>query len=97
MTKPKRKGCLAMGNASEKPQHLASKLLAIRQRLGLSQSQLLANLGATCLPLGLANTKREHAFSCSLMRRLRVRVEVLIDDDKELKLPKNELLDLPNV
>ena len=36
-----------MGNPRPRPRRMASKLLAIRERLGLSQSQMLARLGLT--------------------------------------------------
>ena len=79
--------------ARYKPEHLASKLLAIRQRLGLSQSQIASLLELnvkrpTSRVSEYENSVREPHL-CLLLnyaRLIGVTVDVLIDDS--LNLPK---------
>ena len=80
-----------MGVQRERPQHLAAKLLAIRQRMNASQSQLIARLGRD-LSTARISEYESGARIPSLLTLLayakagRIRVEVLIDDS--LSLPK---------
>jgi len=74
----------------QRPKHLASKLLAIRKRLNLSQSQMALRLD---IKVGTAriseweNGVREPDLFVLLRyaRLLNVRMEILVDD--KLKLP----------
>lgn len=82
-----------MGSARSKPDRLSEKLLAIRERLGLSQNEMIARLG-----LGDELTQarisayergvREPSLTALLRyaRAANVYVEALIDD--EIELPK---------
>ena len=78
-----------MGTSRAKPQHLAAKLLAIRQRLGLSQSELIARLKCD-LSTARISEYESGARVPSLLTLLsyskvgRVRLEVLIDDARSL-------------
>lgn len=82
-----------MGHARRpQPARLAEKLLQIRQRLGLSQSQMLQRLGDTKTRLhaphisGYESGKREPPLIVLLRyaQAANVPVEVLIDDEQEL-------------
>lgn len=82
-----------MGSARRPvPAHLAEKLLQVRQRLGLSQSQMLRSLGDTKTKIHAAHLseyesgKREPPLTVLLQyaRAAGVPVEVLIDDEYEL-------------
>ena len=74
------------------PERLAEKLLQIRQRLGLSQSQMLKALGDTKARVhaphisGYESGKREPPLTVLLQyaRAAGVPVEVLIDDEQDL-------------
>jgi transcriptional regulator with XRE-family HTH domain len=72
-----------------KPKHLAAKLLAIRQRLGVSQSEMVRLLN-THLTSARISEYESGAREPSLMtvlaysRAARVRVERIIDDDLDL-------------
>ena len=77
-----------------KPQHLPRKLLAIRQRLQASQSGMAKLLGNKVSPARLS--EYEHGIRepdlFMLLRYAqvsRVRLEALIDDERELTFPKN--------
>ena len=75
----------------QKPEHLATKLLAIRQQLGLSQSQLATGLqfdkGAARISEYESGVREPRLTLLLRYARLAgVCVDVLIDDD--LKLPK---------
>src|SRR5690349_24068758 len=85
-----------MGNPRPRPQRLASKLLTIRERLGLSQSQMLARLGLEDnMHYGrisqYENDEREPALATllSYAHVAGVHLEDIVDDDLELpaKLP----------
>jgi transcriptional regulator with XRE-family HTH domain len=82
-----------MGSARRPtPARLAEKLLQIRLRLGLSQSQMLRSLGDTGTKLhaphlsGFESGKREPSLTVLLQyaRTAGVPVEVLIDDEQDL-------------
>src|SRR2546421_6349052 len=82
-----------MGSARRPtPARLAEKLLQIRLRLGLSQSQMLKQLGDTKTRIhaphisGYESGKREPPLTVLLQyaRAAGVPVEVLIDDDQDL-------------
>jgi transcriptional regulator with XRE-family HTH domain len=78
-----------MGHSHQKPEHLSAKLLAVRQNLKLSQSELIAKLGRD-LSTGRISEYESGTRIPSLLTLLayskvaRVRVEVLIDDKLEL-------------
>jgi transcriptional regulator with XRE-family HTH domain len=85
-----------MGNARQKPERLAEKLLQVRDALGLSQSELLRRLGVEDLityhQISRYETgNREPPLKILLQyaRTAGVYVEDLIDDDLDLpeKLP----------
>ena len=83
-----------MGNPRRKPEKLPAKLLAIRQKLGVSQSQM-----ATLLELETGYPriseyeigKREPDLIILLRytKLARVSIDVLANDSLELKFPKN--------
>lgn len=82
-----------MGSARRPaPARLAEKLLQIRQRLGLSQSQMLKSLGETRTKIHAAHLseyesgKREPPLTVLLQyaKAASVPVELLIDDDQDL-------------
>ena len=78
-----------MGVPRERPEHLAAKLLAIRQRMNMSQSQLIARLGRDLTTARISEYETGSRVP-SLLTLLvyakvaRVRVEILIDDKLEL-------------
>ena len=72
-----------------KPEHLTEKLLAIRQELEASQSEMSALLGHYITPARVSECERgirepNLMVLLSYARLARVEVEVLIDDKKEL-------------
>jgi len=78
-----------MGHSRQKPQHLSAKLLAIRQKLKLSQSQLIARLGRDLSTSRISEYESGTRIPSLLTllayaRVARVRVEVLIDDKLDL-------------
>jgi transcriptional regulator with XRE-family HTH domain len=82
-----------MGHARRpQPARLAEKLLQIRQRLGLSQSQMLQRLGDTKTRLhaphisGYESGKREPPLIVLLRyaQAAGVPVELLIDDERDM-------------
>lgn len=82
-----------MGSARRPtPVRLAEKLLQVRLRLGLSQSQMLRSLGDTGTKIhaphlsGYESGRREPPLMVLLQyaRAANVPVEVLIDDEQEL-------------
>jgi transcriptional regulator with XRE-family HTH domain len=80
-----------VGKARHKPEHLAAKLLAIRQGLDLSQSELIARLGCDLTNARISEYEQDKRIPGLLTllayaRVARVRVEVLIDD--KLSLPE---------
>jgi transcriptional regulator with XRE-family HTH domain len=83
-----------MGSASRaRPQHLARKLLTIRERLGLSQTEIGKVLGldqefARNYVSGYERGTREPTLEVLLKyaRTARISTDVLIDD--KLELPK---------
>jgi transcriptional regulator with XRE-family HTH domain len=73
----------------DKPAHLAEKLLAIRQELEASQSEMSALLGHYITPARVSEWERgikepNLMILLSYARLARVEVEVLIDDKREL-------------
>jgi transcriptional regulator with XRE-family HTH domain len=87
-----------MGNPRPRPQRLASKLLAIRERLGLSQSQMLARLGLEdTMHYGRISQYENDEREPTLMTLLSyahvagVHLEDIVSDDLDLpsKLPGN--------
>lgn len=83
-----------MGNARERPERLAEKLLQIRITLGLSQSEILKRLGIDGSGYRhyisqFENGKREPTLPVLLQyaRAANILMEVLVDD--ELDLPEN--------
>ena len=83
-----------MGQRRSKPKRLAEKLLAIRQKLGVSQSQL-ANLlefdkGAARISEYEHGTREPSLLILLRYSKLaRVSINVLVDDDAEPKFPNN--------
>ena len=82
-----------MGTPRQKPKRLADKLLAIRKTLGLSQSQLAKALGVTTGGARISeweNAKREPDLVTVMQyaRLVRIKMEMLADDDLELIIPK---------
>ena len=81
-----------MGNQSERPKHLAAKLLAIRHGLKLSQSQLLNRLDRPKLSTARIceyemGTRLPSMITVLAYARVaRLRLEILIDD--KLTLPE---------
>lgn len=82
-----------MGRARSKPSRLSEKLLAIRERLGLSQNELIARLGLSdeltqARISAYERGVREPSLTALLRyaRAANIYVEALIDD--EIELPK---------
>jgi len=74
-----------------RPKHLAAKLLAIRQELGVSQSELIAKLGCDLSTARISEYESDLRLPSLLTllgysKLARVSVNVLIDD--RLKLPE---------
>lgn len=87
-----------MGSARPKPDRLGEKLLQIRERLGLSQTEMLRRLGKEdSMYYGRISEyetgKREPTLMTILAyaRAARVNMEDIVDDDLDLpsKLPGN--------
>jgi len=87
-----------MGNPRPRPQRLASKLRAIRERLGLSQSQMLARLGLEdTMHYGRISQYENDEREPTLMTLLSyahvaaVHLEDIVSDDLDLpaKVPGN--------
>lgn len=79
-----------MGNARRKPKKLAQKLLAVRQRLGVSQTEMasLLELKQTYTVVSSYESGRREPDLIILLNYARlanVAVDVLIDD--KMKLP----------
>jgi transcriptional regulator with XRE-family HTH domain len=80
-----------MGRASRnKPQKLAEKLLAVRIKLELSQSELIAKIGSEDIPLYKSDiSKYESGLRepplIILLRYAKVSMESLVDDEIDLK------------
>jgi len=80
-----------VGKARHKPEHLAAKLLAIRQGMNLSQSELIARLRCDLTNARISEYENGSRIPSLLTllayaRVARVGVEVLIDDS--LSLPE---------
>ena len=74
-----------------KPRHLAAKLLAIRQQLGLSQSELIVHLNLNVTNARISEYEsgtREPTLQTLLCyaRKAKISVDVLIDDEAELRV-----------
>ena len=87
-----------MGNPRPRPRRLGSKLLQIRQQLGLSQSQMLAKLGLEeTMHYGRISQYENDEREPTLMTLLAyahvagVHLEDIVSDDLDLptKLPSN--------
>ena len=84
-----------MGTASRaKPQQLAAKLLGIRRQFGVSQSQMakLLDFDKSVARISEFETGVREPNLLVLLRYsklARVSINVLVDDDLELKFPKN--------
>ena len=79
-----------MGNARRKPKHLARKLLAIRERLGVSQTEMarLLDLKQTYTVVSSYESGRREPDLIVLLEYARlagVSTDVLIDDALKLK------------
>ena len=94
--------CLTMGTKSRyRPRDLARKLRQIRNALGLSQSEMLKQLGATNVSAARISEYESGAREPSLWlllaygRVARIHVETLIDDDAILpeSLPGSFIFD----
>lgn len=75
--------------ARQRPSRLGNKLLAIRQQLGYSQSQMCRVLGLELDPSAISNYElgtREPPMPVVLKyaRLVKVPMEVLVDDEMEL-------------
>ena len=90
-----------MGTASRsRPKHLAQKLAQIRQRLGLSQTEMVRALGLSDLVRSNISTfetgKREPPLPVLLRyaKLVGVSTDLLIDDDEDLpdRFPKKPVL-----
>jgi transcriptional regulator with XRE-family HTH domain len=82
-----------MGNKRSKPERLAAKLLAIRQKLGLSQSQIAKRLDfkiKVCVPriseFEHESREPDYLMLLSYARLIGISTDVLIDDN--LNLPE---------
>ena len=80
-----------MGHARPRPQRLASKLLQIRQRLGISQSQLVKRLGVqeqihypNISKYELDKNEPPLGIVLAYSRVAGIPVERIIDDDLDL-------------
>lgn len=78
-----------MGNARRKPKHLARKLLAIRERLGVSQTEMarLLELKQTYTVVSSFESGRREPDLIVLLEYARlagVSTDVLIDDKAKL-------------
>jgi transcriptional regulator with XRE-family HTH domain len=81
-----------MGSARPRPKHLSEKLLQIRQRLGLSQAQLVKRLGvqeqihySNISKYELNKNEPPLAILLAYARVAGISVESIIDDDLDLK------------
>ena len=73
-----------------RPTRLAAKLLAIRQQLGLSQSELISQLSLNVTNARISEYEsgaREPTLQTLLRyaRKVKISVDVLIDDEAELR------------
>lgn len=78
-----------MGNARRKPKKLARKLLVVRQRLGVSQTEMarLLQLKKTYTVVSSYETGRREPDLIVLLRYAKVAkvsTDILIDDTKDL-------------
>jgi transcriptional regulator with XRE-family HTH domain len=78
-----------MGNPRERPQHLAAKLLAIRQKLGLSQSEMVARLEFKVTGARISEYEHGHREPNLIIllryaKSVDISVDAIIDDDLEL-------------
>jgi transcriptional regulator with XRE-family HTH domain len=83
-----------MGRASRnKPQKLAEKLLAVRIKLELSQSELIAKIGSEDIPLYKSDISKYESglreppliILLRYARLAKVSMESLVDDEIDLK------------
>jgi transcriptional regulator with XRE-family HTH domain len=82
-----------MGHSRPRPKHLAKKLLQIRRSLGVSQGELVRQLGVQALIDHTTISKYELdknepplVILLAYARLLRIPVEQIIDDELELKI-----------
>ena len=78
----------------DRPKQLGTKLLAIRQKLCLSQSQMAKLLGFEKSFARLSEYEHGNREPCLLTllrysKLARVSINMLVDDDVELTFPKN--------
>jgi transcriptional regulator with XRE-family HTH domain len=75
----------------DKPQRVAPKLKAIRQRLGLSQTGMLRKLNLKCCYGRISEFERGKRFPSvptllSYARAARIPLEEIVDDEMELSI-----------
>jgi len=82
-----------MGHSRPRPKHLATKLLQIRLRLGISQRELVKRLGVQALihytnisKYELDKNEPPLAILLAYARLAEIPVEQIIDDEIELKI-----------
>ena len=82
-----------MGHSRPRPKHLATKLLQIRLRLGISQRELVKRLGVQALihytnisKYELDKNEPPLAILLAYARLEEIPVEQIIDDEIELKI-----------
>jgi transcriptional regulator with XRE-family HTH domain len=84
-----------MGARRHTPAQLASKLLSIRQTLGLSQSQIARQVGVITGAPRISEYEHGTRVPCMMTvlryaRLVRVKMEVLVDDHLELIIPERK-------
>ena len=84
-----------MGQARQRPKHLAAKLLTIRLTLGLSQSQIARKVGVVTGAPRISEYEHDQRGPCMIVvlryaRLIRVRMEMLVDDEMELIIPERK-------
>jgi transcriptional regulator with XRE-family HTH domain len=86
-----------MGNPVPRPKHLAAKLLAIRNHLGLSQTKMIVRLGNDELSYHRISEYEHGRRWPSLMTVMRyarvagIRMEYIADDEVDLKTFRSHL------
>ena len=75
----------------DKPKHVAPKLKAIRQRLGLSQTGMLRKLNLKCCYGRISEFERGRRFPSvptllAYARAARIPLEEIVDDEMELSI-----------
>jgi transcriptional regulator with XRE-family HTH domain len=79
-----------MGHSRPRPKHLAAKLLQIRQRLGLSQSQIAKQIGVLnytdISKYELNRNEPPLAILLGYSRAANIPLEQIVDDQLDLEL-----------